>query len=279
MVKNKLNPAVLKVIIWGGIVLLLFILALVGPNFAPHDPYEVNTLNVKAPPSAEYPFGTDYIGRCILSRLLHGAARSIFAAVPVVIITMVFGTAVGIISGYYGGKVDMILMRIVDTVQAFPSLVFTIAVAAMLGAGIGNCIIALSAVGWVTYARLARGQVLSLKERTFVSAARISGMSNSWILFHTILPNSISPIIVAASMHVGNAILSFAGLSFLGLGTMPPFPEWGTMLNDGKSTLQTAPWTVFFPGLAILIVVMIMGMFGDSISNLINPKKRSTQNT
>lgn len=273
MEKGKMNPALVKVIIWSSVVLLLFTFALVGPGFAPHDPYEVNTLNVKAPPSPEYPFGTDYIGRCILSRLLHGAARSIFAAIPVVLITMVFGTAVGIISGYYGGKADMILMRIVDTVQAFPSLVFTIAVAAMLGAGMVNCIIALSAVGWVTYARLARGQVLSLKEKTFVLAAKISGMSNSWILFHTILPNSISPIIVAASMHVGNAILSFAGLSFLGLGTMPPFPEWGTMLNDGKSTLQTAPWTVFFPGLAILIVVMIMGMFGDSINNFFNPKK------
>jgi len=278
MEKSKMNPAVVKVIIWSTVVVLLFIFALIGPNFAPHDPYEVNTLNVKAPPSAEFPFGTDYIGRCILSRLLHGAARSIFAAIPVVIITMIIGTAIGIISGYFGGKVDLIVMRFVDTVQSFPSLVFTIAVASMLGAGLVNCIIALSAIGWTTYARLARSQVLSLKEKTFVSAAKVSGMSDGWILFHVLLPNSISPVIVEASMHVGNAILSFAGLSFLGLGTMPPFPEWGTMLNDGKATLQTAPWTVFFPGLAILIVVMIMGMFGDSINNLFNPKKRATQN-
>ena len=278
MEKSKMNPAVVKVIIWSTVVVLLFIFALIGPNFAPHDPYEVNTLNVKAPPSAEFPFGTDYIGRCILSRLLHGAARSIFAAIPVVIITMIIGTAIGIISGYFGGKVDLIVMRFVDTVQSFPSLVFTIAVASMLGAGLVNCIIALSAIGWTTYARLARSQVLSLKEKTFVSSAKVSGMSDGWILFHVLLPNSISPVIVEASMHVGNAILSFAGLSFLGLGTMPPFPEWGTMLNDGKATLQTAPWTVFFPGLAILIVVMIMGMFGDSINNLFNPKKRATQN-
>lgn len=165
------------------------------------------------------------------------------------------------------------------TVQSFPSLVFTIAVASMLGADLGNCIIALSAIGWTTYARLAWSQVLSLKEKTFVSAAKVSGMSDGWILLHALLPNSLSPVIVEASMHVGNAILSFAGLSFLGLGTMPPFPEWGTMLNDGKATLQTAPWTVIFPGLAILLVVMIMGMFGDSIHNLFNPQKRSTKNT
>ncbi len=278
MGKGKMSPAVVRVIIWSIVVALLFIFALIGPNFAPHDPYEVNTLNVKAPPSAEFPFGTDYIGRCILSRLLHGAARSIFAAIPVVIITMIIGTAIGIISGYFGGKVDLIVMRFVDTVQSFPSLVFTIAVASMLGAGLVNCIIALSAIGWTTYARLARSQVLSLKEKTFVAAAKVSGMSDGWILFHVLLPNCLSPVIVEASMHVGNAILSFAGLSFLGLGTMPPFPEWGTMLNDGKATLQTAPWTVFFPGLAILIVVMIMGMFGDSINNLFNPKKRATQN-
>ncbi len=236
MGKSKMNPAVVKVIIWSAIVLLLFIFALVAPCFAPHDPYEVNTLNVKAPPSPEYPFGTDYIGRCILSRLLHGAARSIFAAIPVVIITMIVGTAIGILSGYFGGKVDLIVMRFVDTVQSFPSLVFTIAVASMLGAGLINCIIALSAIGWTTYARLARSRVLSLKEKTFVSAAKVSGMSDGWILFHVLLPNSITPVIVEASMHVGNAILAFAGLSFLGLGTMPPFPEWGTMLNDGKST-------------------------------------------
>lgn len=279
MEKRKCNPAVVRAVIWGAVVLLLFLFAILAPKFASHDPYEVNLLNVKAAPSHEYPFGTDYIGRCILCRLLHGAARSIFAAIPVVLITMVVGTAIGIISGYFGGKVDLIIMRFVDTVQAFPSLVFTIAVASMLGAGLGNCIIALSAIGWTTYARLARSQVLSLKEKTFVSAAKVSGMSDGWILLHTLLPNSLSPVIVEASMHVGNAILSFAGLSFLGLGTMPPFPEWGTMLNDGKATLQTAPWTVIFPGLAILAVVMIMGMFGDSINNVFNPKKRSTKNT
>ena len=279
MVKRKSNPAVLRAVFWGAVVLALFIFALLGPHLATHDPYEVNLLNVKAAPNHEYPFGTDYIGRCILCRLLHGAARSIFAAIPVVLITMVIGTAIGILSGYFGGKVDLIVMRVVDTVQAFPSLVFTIAVASMLGAGITNCIIALSAIGWTTYARLARSQVLGLKEKTFVSAAKVSGMSDGWILFHTLLPNSLSPVIVEASMHVGNAILSFAGLSFLGLGTMPPFPEWGNMLNDGKATLQTAPWTVIFPGLAILLVVMIMGMFGDSINNVFNPKKRSDKNT
>lgn len=278
MEKHKRNPAVTRALIWTAVLLLLFVFAVLAPRFAPHDPYAVNLRQVTQPPSREYPFGTDYIGRCILSRLLCGAARSIFAAIPVVLITMVVGTAIGIISGYFGGTVDLLIMRFVDTVQAFPSLVFTIAVAAMLGAGMTNCIIAMSVIGWTTYARLARSQVLSLKEKTFVSAAKVSGMSDRWILFHTLLPNSISSVIVEASMHVGNAILSFAGLSFLGLGTMPPFPEWGNMLNDGKDTLQTAPWTVIFPGVAILLVVMIMGMFGDSINAVFNPRKRSDKN-
>ena len=219
-------------------------------------------------------FGTDYIGRCIACRLVHGASRFIFAAFAVVAVTFVIGTSIGILSGYLGGAFDTIVMRFVDAVQAFPSMVFTISVAAMLGTGMTNCIIAMTAIGWTGYARLARAQVLSLRGRTFVSAARISGMSRTQILLKTILPNSLTPLVVSASMHVGNAILSFSGLSFLGLGTAPPYPEWGNMLNDGKATLQQAPWTVFYPGLAILLVVMIMGMFGDSVNEMLNPKKR-----
>lgn len=272
---QRIDPAIARVIAWSVVVVMTFALSLAAPHLAPHDPYAVDMMQVNQSPDAEYPFGTDYVGRCILSRLMYGAATSIFAAFPVVVVTTILGTAIGILSGYFGGKADLLIMRFVDTVQAFPSLVFTIAVAAMLGGGLANCIIALSAIGWTTYARLARSQVLTLKERTYVAAARVSGMSDAQILLRTLLPNSITPVVVEASMHMGNAILAFAGLSFLGLGTMPPFPEWGTMLNDGRATLQIAPWSVAFPGLAILVIVMIMGMFGDSINAAFNPKKRS----
>ena len=266
-----------RFLFWLAVVGLLAVFALAAPLFIRHDPLEVNLLQVTKAPGKEYIMGTDYIGRCIFCRLVKGASRSIFAACAVVAITFVIGTAIGCLCGYIGGAFDTVVMRFVDAVQAFPSMVFTISVAAMLGSGLLNCIIAMTAVGWTGYARLARSQVLTLKEKTFVSAARISGMSRTAILFKTILPNSLTPLVVSASMHVGSAILGFSGLSFLGLGTAPPFPEWGNMLNDGKATLQTAPWTVIFPGLAILIVVMIMGMFGDSINELLNPKKNAEQ--
>lgn len=270
---KQLKTVDLRFYFWSLIVLLLFIFAIVAPKMAHHDPYEVNMLQVTMAPNAEYLMGTDYAGRCIFCRLLYGAARSIFAAVAVVAVSFVIGTLIGMICGYMGGKADTLIMRIVDAFQAFPSLIFSISVAAMLGGGIRNCIIAMVITGWTQYARLSRTQVLQIKEKTYVSAARISGMSQVEILLQTVLPNSLSPLIVAASMHVGNTILNFSGLSFLGLGSAPPYPEWGTMLNDGRSTFQTAPWTVIFPGLAIVLVVMIMGMFGDNLNAKLNPGK------
>lgn len=269
--KRQLRPVDARLLFWGITVLLLFLFALAAPHFAVHDPYEINLLQVTAAPSEEYRMGTDYVGRCISCRLLYGAARSIFAAVVVVILSFVIGTWIGIFCGYAGGRTDTVIMRFVDAVQAFPSLIFSISVAAMLGGGLNNCIAAMVITGWTQYARLSRTQVLNIKKKTYVSAARISGMSGAEILFGVILPNSLSPLIVAASMHVGSTILSFSGLSFLGLGSPPPYPEWGTMLNDGRSTFQTAPWTVFFPGVAIGLVVMIMGMFGDSLNAKLNP--------
>ena len=264
-----------RFVFWLVIVILLLAASVVAPHFIRHDPYKMDLTNVRARPSSEYIFGTDRIGRCMFCRLVTGAARSIYSAIVVVVITLVIGTAVGVISGYAGGRFDTVMMRFVDTIQAFPSTVFTISVAAMLGSGTLNCIIAMTAVSWAGYARLARSQVLSLKEKTFVAAARLSGMSRGKILLKTILPNCLTPLVVSASSHVGSAILSFSGLSFLGLGTAPPYPEWGNMLNEGREWLQTAPWTVFFPGLAILVVVMIMSMFGDSVNEMLNPKNKT----
>lgn len=275
--KRQYSTSHIRFWFWLILVLLLFLAACMAPYFLRHDPFEVNLLQVNKAPGNGYLMGTDYLGRCIFCRLLKGAARSIFAALAVVLITFVIGTAVGSICGYIGGMFDTLVMRFVDAVQAFPQLVFTISVAAMLGTGIGNCIIAMSAVGWTSYARLARSKVLQIKEKTYVSFARISGAGRTKILFRTILPNSLTPLIVEASMHIGNAILGFSGLSFLGLGTAPPYPEWGTMLNDGKQSFQTAPWTVLYPGLAIFLVVVIMGMFGDSVNALIRKKKRQSE--
>ncbi len=255
----------------------VLIFAVIGPALTEHDPFLVDLTQVNQPPSREYIMGTDYIGRCVFSRLVKGAVRSIYAAVLVVAITFAIGTLIGVLCGYFSGKLDALLMRFVDGVQSFPELVFTIAVAGMLGNGMVNCIIAMAAVGWTGYARLARSQVLSIKKKTFVSAARLTGMSTGEILIKTVLPNCLSPMVVYASMHVGSAILGFAGLSYLGLGTSPPYPEWGAMLNDGRTRLQIAPWGVLFPGLAILIVVMIMSMFGDSVNEILNPQHKETK--
>lgn len=271
----KKHKAKRRFLFWSVVVAAMFLLSLAAPHMLVHDPFEVNLMQVTKAPSREYWMGTDYIGRCIACRLAYGATKSIFSSILVVAFTFVIGTAIGTVCGYIGGSFDNIVMRIVDTFQAFPSLVFTIAIAAMLGPGMRNCIIAMVAVNWPQYARLSRSQILMLKERTYVNAMHTLGMSRSAILFKTILPNSLTPLVVAASMHVGNTILGFSGLSFLGLGTLPPFPEWGNMLNDGRATMQLAPWTVFFPGLAILLVVMIMGMFGDSVNEMLNPKKDS----
>ena len=270
---GKLARSDKRFLFWSVAVLALLIFSLLAPHLARHDPYEINLSLVTAPPDSEYWMGNDYVGRCIFCRLLHGAARSIFAAVLVVMLSFVIGTLIGTVCGYAGGRIDIIVMRLVDAVQAFPNLIFSISVAAMLGSGLKNCIIAMVITGWTQYARLARTKVLDIKKKTYVRAARVSGMSGLEILLYTILPNSLSPLIVAASMHVGNAILSFSGLSFLGLGSPPPYPEWGPRLNDGRSTFQTAPWTILFPGAAIVLTVMIMGMFGDSLNAKLDPRK------
>ena len=264
-----------RVIFWGSIVLLIFVLALVGPYFTPHDPYKNDLSNVNQFPSREYIMGTDTLGRCIACRLVEGAFQSIFSAALVVIITFVVGTAIGILCGYFGGVVDIVVMRLVDSIQAFPNLIFTICAAALLGGGLMNCVLAMSLTGWTSYARLARSQVLALKEETFVSAAHISGMSTGKILVKTILPNSLRPLMVSASTHVGRAIINFSSLSFLGLGTALPYPEWGAMLNEARVRLQIAPWAAIFPGMAIFLVILIMGMFGDSLNEWLNPKKNN----
>lgn len=251
--------------------LAFLFLSILAPLFMPNDPNHASLSDAKQAPSAVYPWGTDWLGRCVLSRVLAGAPVSIFSALVIVGLTLMVGSAVGIACGYWGGKVDSILMRIVDIFLAFPGMVLALAVAGMLGKGLNNAVLALVATGWPTYARLMRGQVLTLKEENFVHAAKLNGQTTVSILFLHILPNALRPVVVTASLSIGGTILSLAGLSFLGLGPQPPLAEWGSMLADGRGLMQQHPWIVLYPGLAILMTSILFNLLGDSVRDVLDP--------
>ena len=232
-------------------------------------------LLAQKPPSAEHILGTDRYGRDMLSRVLVGSTTSIYATLLLVAIITVVGTAIGIICGWCGGILDTVLMRVSDLFLAFPSLVFALAVAGVLGGGIQNAIIALAVIGWPKFARLARGLTLAQKDSTYLMAVRLSGSSTFKIMFKHILPNIAGPILVTSVLDIGTMMMELAGLSFLGLGVQPPMAEWGSMINDGRSMLQISPWMVLAPGLAIFITVMIFNLFGDTLRDYMDPKERT----
>ena len=213
----------------------------------------------------------------MLSRVLVGGTTSIYATLLLVAIVTAFGTAVGLVCGWKGGKLDAALMRVSDLFLAFPSLVFALAVAGVLGGGIQNAIIALAVIGWPKYARLARGLTLSQKSAVYLMAARLAGCSELKLLVRHILPNILGPILVTAVLDVGTMMMELAGLSFLGLGVQPPMAEWGSMINDGRSMLQIAPWMALAPGLAIFITVMIFNLLGDALRDFLDPRERDFQ--
>ena len=245
-----------------------------APYIAPNDPYAVDLTKTLQPPSKEFLFGTDSLGRCVFSRVLYGANRTIFSAIIVVLITFLFGTTVGIISGYIGGKIDRLIMRIVDVFLAFPGLVLAIAVAGLLGGSMINAMIAISLISWTKYARIARSKVLEIKEETFIQASKISGHNALHIMIKHILPNILAYLIVTASLDIGTVIMEMSSLSFLGLSSPLPTPEWGAMISEGKSVIQFAPWTLLAPGLAILIVVVLFNLLGDIIRDLLDLKEK-----
>ncbi|MCW3795896.1 ABC transporter permease [Paenibacillus sp. LS1] len=251
------------------------ILAMVAPQLAPHDPLATNFAKVLQPSSVEYPLGTDQLGRCVLSRLLYGARTSLLLTFMMIGIVFVLGVAIGVIAGFARGLTDTVLMRLSDTLMAFPGLIFAIAVVGMLGPGLFNTVLALSVVWWAKYARMARSLVISLQQKEYVAAAAFSGARKIQIIGRTILPNMMSPLIVMAMMDVGGMMLSISGLSFLGLGAQPPNPEWGAMLNEGRRYLQTAPWLLIYPGLAIFSTVIIFNLLGDSLRDVLDPKKNT----
>jgi peptide/nickel transport system permease protein len=256
------------------IILLLVIVAAIAPVFVPHHPYEQDLEKAFLPPSLEYPFGTDDFGRCIFSRIIFGTRISLAIGVVVTAISAVTGIILGMLAGFYSGIVDEVIMRIVDIFLAFPGLILALVIAGLLGPGTFNVLFALSLVGWMGYARVVRGVVLAEKEKNFVETARALGAGSLYIMYRHLLPNVLAPVIVMATLGIGQAILAAAGLSFLGLGAQPPVPVWGSMLNDGKMYLQTAPHLTIFPGLAIMITVLSFNFLGDGLRDLFDPRLR-----
>jgi len=252
-------------------------LGIIGPYITPYDPMTISvtsTLKRLQPPSLENLFGTDEYGRDIFSRVLYGARISLIAALSVMSIALPIGIILGLVSGYYGGIVDEVIMRITDIFLSFPGLVLAIAFSASLGAGLTSAIIALAAVWWPGYVRVIRAQVLVVKEMLFIEAARAIGVKTSKILFRHILPNAITPLLVLITFDFGSVILATSALSFIGLGAQPPIPEWGRLVADGRKWFPDKWWYSFFPGLAILITVLGFNLLGDGIRDIMDPRYR-----
>lgn len=272
--KVRKDSVRLRLIIFGTLAILLVVCSFFSEYLTPYDPYLQDLANTKAPPTLQHPLGTDRYGRDMLSRVISGSRTSIYSTLLLVTIITVLGTTVGVFCGWKGGWIDPVLMRISDMFLAFPGLVFALAVAGVLGGGLQNAIIALAAISWPKYARIARSQTLSQKETAWMKAARLSGSSSVKIIFKHILPNIIGPILVTSMLDIGTMMMELAALSFLGLGAKPPIAEWGSMMSDTRSLLTTAPWVTFSPGIAIFISVMIFNLLGDTIRDYADPKNR-----
>lgn len=259
-----------------GIVILsiMVLVAVFATVIAPYDPYETNYANVKKPPSAEYFLGTDALGRDVFSRLIYGTQISLAIGLVVVGIAMTIGVPLGAIAGYYGGAVDMIIMRVVDIVQAFPFVILAIGIVAVVGPSLLNMMLVLGAITWIWYARLVRGLVLSLRESDFILAARAIGASNPEIIFRHLMPNILGVVIVQASFSVAEAILSAAALSYLGLGAQPPTAEWGAMLSSAQQFMRTLPLMSIAPGITIMLTVLAINFIGDALRDALDPSLR-----
>ena len=254
------------------IILILAFIAIFAPYIAPHDPIEINLKQRLLSPDSEYPLGTDNLGRCMLSRIIYGTRISLQIGIMVVGITSSVGITLGMIAGYYGRIRDEIIMRLVDIMLAFPAIILALVIAGALGPGLLNIMIELAIVGWTGYARVVRGVVLSVKEMEFVESARALGASDFYIISRHILPSCVASVVVMATLGMAYAILATAGLSFLGLGSQPPTPEWGSMLNNGKNFMRTAPHLTIFPGLAIMITVLAFNFLGDGLRDVMDTK-------
>ena len=249
------------------------VIAAVAPRIAPHSPLDLDVMNRLEPPSPGHPFGTDEAGRDNLSRVLYGARITIPTAFAVIVVAGVVGTLVGAVAGFAGGRVDETLMRLVDVVLAFPSILLAMAITAALGPGLRHAMLAIVLVSWPEFSRLMRGQVLTVKSNEYVLAARALGVPAWRLLLAHVLPNAFPPVLVKGTLDVGNAIILTAALSFIGLGAIPPDPEWGAMIAAGQTKFEYW-WVATFPGLAILSVVLGFNFLGDGLQDLLNPRLR-----
>jgi len=264
--KNPLSVAGLIVI------LILSTVAISASVIAPYDPMRIDVYNVLSPPSISHPFGTDELGRDVLSRMIWGSRVSLKVGFVAVGIAIFIGSIIGSIAGYYGRAIDAVLMRFVDVMLAFPTFFLILAVIAIVEPGISTIMIVIGVTGWMDVARLVRAEFLSLKEREFISAARAIGASDFRIIFRHILPNALSPVFVAATFGIAGAILIESSLSFLGLGVQPPEPSWGNILTSGKDNITVAWWLSLFPGLAILITVLSYNLVGEGLRDALDPR-------
>lgn len=257
----------------GGVFIALVLVALLSPVLAPYDPLEQNLDGRLQPPSLAHPLGTDDFGRDILSRIIYGARISLRIGLIALSIALSAGTFLGLIAGYKGGWLDSSIMRLMDIMLAFPSILLAIGIVAVIGPGIDNAMLAISIVMVPQFARLVRSSVLSIREMAYVEAARALGAGDGRILIRSVLPNCLAPLIVQTTLSMATAVLDAAGLSFLGLGAQPPQPEWGAMLAGGRELLLKAPWVMTFPGLAIFVVVLGLNLFGDGLRDALDPKR------
>lgn len=265
--------------IGAGLSLILVFLTLAAPWLEPYDPTKMELSQKFMAPCREFIFGTDHLGRDIFSRILEGPRVSLSVAVLVVVCSALVGILLGMISGYAGGVVDMVIMRIVDVLLAFPAMIFALALSTMIGTGQMNLIIAITCIQWTRYARIARGEALMLKNAEYIEAARSIGNNTVQVLFKYVFPNIISKILIMASMDIGSIILYCASLSFLGLGAQPPSPDWGVMISEGKDYLQYAPWLTIFPGLAIAVSALAFNMLGDGLRDRLDPRMKEVIRT
>ena len=267
--KNKMA------LVGSGIVLFFILLAVFAPFIAPYGMNDQQLSMRLQAPSKEHIFGTDDFGRDIFSRVVYGARISLWVGFFSVLGSVVVGSLLGIIAGYYGRWIDAVISRIFDIMLAFPSILLAIGIVAVLGPSLKNALIAIAVINIPNFGRLIRSRVLSIKQEEYITAAKAIGMSDARILFHHILPNSMAPIIVQGTLAIATAIIEAAALGFLGLGAQPPNPEWGKMLADSKAYLTQAPWTMIFPGLAIMLTVLGFNLMGDGLRDALDPRMKS----
>jgi ABC-type dipeptide/oligopeptide/nickel transport system permease subunit len=258
----------------GAFILLLTFTALLTPWLAPYEPDAIHLEDRYQAPSWNYPLGTDNIGRDVFSRVLYGARISLFIGVSTRTMGLIIGVILGAISGYYGGKVDSLIQRLVDVTLAFPFLLLVIAIALVVTEGLFSVFVALSAVMWAGMARLMRSQVLIVRTKEYVTAARAFGASDWRIIIRHIVPNCLVPALIWWTMGLAQAIMAEAGLSFLGLGAQPPTPSWGSMINEGSQALRVAPWISLFPGAALALTVLSFNLFGEGLREILDPRSR-----